>query len=513
MIETMASRMLRPFIGSQDYLTVSNSMAFGLRTWLFPTWRPFRQSPWMILSREAVTHFRTDRKTLNFLAFLEHSFVPDESFYATALMNSPLSNRLQGDKRRYNREPGNGATTWVGWPDRHIFPPGQTEPRYLFFRPFNALGTTYDEHKLRNHLEMLSGSECIVGQMGYREECLRAFAEKVAIDNHVVLVPVNKAFTSLASNLRCSLARIGWTNVLHWALDLETHGISYILCKQSVSHHHNVAEELLEAGHLSIFLPGGPNEPSLVLPGSRGMKSLMSLKPTILLQLLNAGFHVWALDADTVVLGNFLEEAVKFVKEPYQADVMVAMDERAQIHSPSGESQGKNNLPALDSGTLYLRNTVGTKRFLEKLQKSRLDEKAALNARAQDSRSVLITGFGTSGDHLYPSSSTSQNSDESLRKSPEKQSPSGLSSLFASYVTDSMAPTQETKTRLHVLDQLHFVSGNLLYSGSLTQGYSGHKIIHVGRSKDDPEKALRLQGFWFVDLQGVCLKAPKGATS
>ena len=227
--QTLASRMFRPYIGSRDYSTVAHSMSFGLRSWPFPTWRTFRQSPWMILSREAVSHFRSDRTTLNFLAFLEHSFAPDESFYATALMNSPLSNRLQGDKRRYNREPGSGATTWVGWADRHIFPPGQTEPRYLFFRPFNALGTTYDESKLvrwvgRNHLEMLSGSECIVGQMGTREECLRAFAEKVAIDNHVVLVPVNKAFLSLASNLRCSLARVGWTNVIHWALDSETHG-------------------------------------------------------------------------------------------------------------------------------------------------------------------------------------------------------------------------------------------------------------------------------------------------
>ena len=150
------------------------------------------------------------------------------------LFNSAeFDKKIQREKRRYDREPGSGAV-WIGWADRHIFPPGEKEPRYLFFRPFNSKGNIYEESKLlrwveRNHLEMQKGNECLVSQISQRDECLRAFAEKVAIDNHIILVPVNKAYLALALNLRCSLLKLGMTNIIFFALDSEAHGNSFTI--------------------------------------------------------------------------------------------------------------------------------------------------------------------------------------------------------------------------------------------------------------------------------------------
>jgi hypothetical protein len=141
------------------------------------------------------------------------------------------------------RTSGTGKLEWIGWKDRHIFPPGAADPSYLFFRPFNVLGDFFGETKLlewirTNHLEMKKGSPCYREQLGFRDECLRELALSVSDSSDIILVPVNKEFLKLGDNLRCSLLRIGLSNVMYWALDIEAH------------------DALVEGGHLSYFIPG-----------------------------------------------------------------------------------------------------------------------------------------------------------------------------------------------------------------------------------------------------------------
>jgi hypothetical protein len=38
---------------------------------------------WLIITPECVEFFRTDPKALNFLAFAEHTYIPDETYFAT----------------------------------------------------------------------------------------------------------------------------------------------------------------------------------------------------------------------------------------------------------------------------------------------------------------------------------------------------------------------------------------------------------------------------------------------
>jgi hypothetical protein len=175
---------------------------------------------------------------------MEHAFMPEEAFFATALVNSKKQKSLlKADKKRYVRSSGNGKLEWIGWKDRHIFPPGSSDPAYLFFMPFNVLGDFFGETKLlewvkTNHFQMKKNAPCLREQLGFRDECLRELGSTVSESDDLIMIPVNKEFLPIAENLRCSLLRLGISNIMFWALDIEAH------------------DTLVQAGHLSFFIPG-----------------------------------------------------------------------------------------------------------------------------------------------------------------------------------------------------------------------------------------------------------------
>lgn len=54
----------------------------------FPTIR--KTSQWMVVHRSLINHMRKDYRTRLLLAYLEHSMVPDESFFVTYVLSTPL---------------------------------------------------------------------------------------------------------------------------------------------------------------------------------------------------------------------------------------------------------------------------------------------------------------------------------------------------------------------------------------------------------------------------------------
>ena len=161
--------------------------------------------------------------------YLKKHFLLLVFFTNLALINNVKQRRkLKVDKKRYVRTSKTGNLEWVGWKDRHIFPPGASDPTYLFFRPFNVLGDFFGETKLLewiriNHLEFHKSAPCHKDQLGFREECLRELILPIAESNTVVMIPVNRDFLPIAANLRCSLHRLGITNIMHWSLDIQAH--------------------------------------------------------------------------------------------------------------------------------------------------------------------------------------------------------------------------------------------------------------------------------------------------
>jgi hypothetical protein len=284
---------------------------------------------------------------------------------------------------------------------------------------------------------------------------------------------------------------------------------------------------------------------------------------------MNAGFHIWSIDADSVVLDDFVERTLKFTAEPIKADVMLALNEPHRLETAA--NIGKR-IPKLNMGILYLRNTLGSRHFLVNIQKkleenSGLVDQDAMEKVVGDESLVTITGLGLSKDDLYPSmhmgggglsgplsprgtrlqvgrqsqqeegditqltkdslsqqgspssSSTSRYSLgkllSALHRRPVSSSEEGSSYHSSSTSSSDKSNSEDSSpllpdsalTRIHLLDQLEFLNGALLKESLPGGGRSSSpKILHVGKGLLDPEKVLRSKGFWFIDTQGRCIE-------
>ncbi|KAJ3093031.1 hypothetical protein HK102_012240 [Quaeritorhiza haematococci] len=167
-----ADRLTRPHMA----LTTRNSVEWntrhppelGLRWWPFRRWRPCKQHQWMILHRDFIDFLRQDSDALNALAFVEHTWIPDESYFCAVIQNiDPWTERTVNDNKRYlTIPPGRQHPLWVNMNDVPRFakpvyiPPPEAdaneeqdsstttpsddwvedlEPEYLFTRKVNAV--------------------------------------------------------------------------------------------------------------------------------------------------------------------------------------------------------------------------------------------------------------------------------------------------------------------------------------------------------------------------------------
>jgi Nucleotide-diphospho-sugar transferase len=122
--------------------------------------------------------------------------------------------------------------------------------------------------------------KCSVEDASVVPLCLELFSHRFAVDDEVIIIPVNKVFWPDAKNLMCSLARIGMRNIIFWSLDNIIHN------------------ELINANQLSIFLPGFPLSKSIVKTSEAQYTLMLRYKPKVIQMLLNVGLNVWYLDAE-----------------------------------------------------------------------------------------------------------------------------------------------------------------------------------------------------------------------
>jgi hypothetical protein len=80
------------------------------RRWLLGDAKIFGGSQWMILSRSFCEHVATRSNVWRARLFFRNTYVPDESFYQTLLMNSPFRHTLVNDNRRF--------IDWTSGPER-----------------------------------------------------------------------------------------------------------------------------------------------------------------------------------------------------------------------------------------------------------------------------------------------------------------------------------------------------------------------------------------------------------
>lgn len=122
-----------------------------------------KNSQWGIYSRDAVEFFRRDQKSMDTLAYFEFSFIPDEGFFCTALLNNKEQfSKIINDNKRFLKFQNDWAPhpIWLGMPHLPEFEPsklylnfsqnstttlepnGTPEPRYLFMRKVDVIRQT-----------------------------------------------------------------------------------------------------------------------------------------------------------------------------------------------------------------------------------------------------------------------------------------------------------------------------------------------------------------------------------
>ncbi|KAI8854946.1 hypothetical protein BC829DRAFT_438816 [Chytridium lagenaria] len=182
-IGEMSKRLTRPHLPNRpnnDGIYVHSPKEIGLMYPPFPNWRVCKQHQWMILSRDTVNYFRTSHSAALALAYIEHSWIPDE----VMVNNQTLLNRVVNDNKRYLRFLPNefhpktldiNCTSDLG--------DGRTEaekedPQYLFARKVDVRtreGKELVEWIRKNHIErnLLRGRNAY-GELGGEQWVARA---------------------------------------------------------------------------------------------------------------------------------------------------------------------------------------------------------------------------------------------------------------------------------------------------------------------------------------------------
>ncbi|TPX65204.1 hypothetical protein SpCBS45565_g05326 [Spizellomyces sp. 'palustris'] len=173
-----AGRLVRPHMGRSDRPTVEWSLYHppdvGLSFYPFPAWRACKQHQWMILTSNFLRDLRTNVDAMHLLAFMEHTWIPDESYFCMVIANHPhFSQNVVYDKKRYLRFATQHPVS-LTLEDKDHFPPEDppgTEAKYFFVRKVNAVGNNtlvdwirvnhIDKHDLRARPE----SKAVVGEM------------------------------------------------------------------------------------------------------------------------------------------------------------------------------------------------------------------------------------------------------------------------------------------------------------------------------------------------------------
>ena len=410
-----------------------------------------------------------------------------------ALANSPVQRDfLIQDKKRYSRDASSGQ--WLGWKDKDLFPPGSSDPSYLFFRPFNALGDFFGEEKLKawvkeNHLDRSLLSACYPDELGLRDECIREIATTYSVGNQLVVVPIGfDEIKEAATNLKCSLLHLGIENVLYWALDSDTH------------------KSLISNGYLSYF------NPALLKPGeilkSMNQKDAISTKVLrekvrLLHKVLSAGFDLWYLDPDVVASRSFIERASEYTKAPLNAEIVLSVgDPDVGESTIDVKSPPKPNL-----GIMYMRNTENSLRFLESVMEKLkedafIDGNEAITEFISHSKQVSWTGIGSIARTIdYPEAGK----EKTLKPPPSKNDavPNRIASSWVDFFNVySEQDAAAEKIRVHYFDQLEYVDGH----HEIPQSNLASLRLIKGKSGPDLKSTFDQNKLWYVDDKGECIQ-------
>ncbi|KAJ3104686.1 hypothetical protein HDU97_008962 [Phlyctochytrium planicorne] len=141
----LAQRITRPHLPRMDKqdgeFNTHHPDEAGLMYPPFPRWKVCKHHQWLILSQDFVQYLRDSEEVAMSLAFAEHTWIPDESFFCYVLLNTPqFMQKLINDNKNFITFPPNRIHPKVlGLEDTVSLGSGESEterdnPRYLFAR-------------------------------------------------------------------------------------------------------------------------------------------------------------------------------------------------------------------------------------------------------------------------------------------------------------------------------------------------------------------------------------------
>jgi Nucleotide-diphospho-sugar transferase len=441
-----------------------------------------------------------------------------------------MSDTVMNDNKRYLRfSRSHSHPTWLGFQDRFLFPPYEPEPSFFFIRKMNILGELYDEKKLiewiqTKHFNNPPNEECNMEDASVLPKCLSKYINEVAVDNEIIVIPMNKGFMPFALNLICSLKNFDMTNIVYWSLDHATH------------------DALLKKGKLSIFFAGFPTEEDVLKPDDKYFTKMIRFKPKLLAMLLQTGVNVWYMDADQVALTDFRQ----LVVNDHEADVFVATDLKL----------GAKVSVKPHTSTIYLRNSAVSKDFVKRLGEALLvsksyDDLRALRWMVADTekfdliipQSVKLVPKNPqqgmegdskeiptddSPDHRDKAIEVTEKVSDDIKKKDQTVTASVTTETVAvvkedsnetneaqplvkeDTLVDTKDPTSEdvdlssllrrsTRTKIKMLDPLEFADGGIFKENSpILDGFQYPVLVHA--SVADREVVLQDWGLWYMSV-------------
>ena len=307
-----------------------------------------------------------------------------------------------------------------------------------------------------------------------------------AIDNTLVVVPVNLAHMFWVDNLLCSLTQTSFdsTKIVFWALDTEV-------------------QELLDGRNFTTY-----HDPSFISvttdenlhKDTRDFKRMMAERPKFFIDMLSTGFDLLFLDADTVFFRNPLS-----IRDS-NVDIVFSSDSREFFNKPGKDPfedvwRRGSRIPPVCNGIFWMKSSANTIKIWQDMLNTfnsgpqlalyKLfvfkDDQRGMDVLLNDGRAKLVGPF-----------------------------PRGITSAMLIGRFDASATLN-----LRLLDQTEVVSGHLLrnrktlYTQNLKElRAAGGKplAIHFNWNPKDQtkESGVKEMGLWQLNEKGKCVHQVEG---
>lgn len=346
----------------------------------------------------------------------------------------------------------------------------------------------------RDHPDIASSIDCVVREGNFSSSSTKSSPpestniyenlKRHAVNNTVMIVPVNKGMLQYAENMLCSLQKINFDlqHMVFWTLDNE------------------VGDILRTRGLNTFYDPSMYGVADFVgVNGREHFAQMMLERPKFFINVLSTGLDILFLDTDIV----FFDDPMT-MRDP-SVDVVIGSDGRdffGPAHNPFGDQDSKGNaVPPVCAGSFWMKSNEHTVALWE-----------VMKLVFQDDLSVqYLRDAGVSDDQHGLDVLLNEGRARLVEPFPE-----GITAdMVAGNDDDDKDSYSDAKLRVRMLDQALFASGHQYLeihedyqrALALLEERGRRKLaIHFNWNGGPTTKVdgAKKMGLWYLDDDGKC---------